>query len=310
MKKSSLLALMLVLLTAAAATAGEQFHIGYSCAGFDDVFLTRVRNAARSEAEANNVRLTLMDAREKLDVQLQQIDQLLAEQVDALLVVATDTEQVDEIVRMAKKAEVPLVFVNRNPFTGVRPPDDCYVITSSARVEGETQINYVGPKLDAYGHIVILQGIPHNEAAQSRTAGVKDVIMQSYPELAITAEATAYWQRDVARVIMAEWIKAYGREDIDAVLSNNDEMALGALDALEAAGINDVFIMGVDANPDALQAIKAGRMTGTVLQDPVAQGRGGIQIALRALAGESQAQNYLLPSELITAENVDNYLDK
>ncbi|MCD8350231.1 MAG: substrate-binding domain-containing protein [Planctomycetaceae bacterium] len=310
MKNSVLLALIFALGTAVAAPAGEQVHIGYSCAGFDDVFLSRVRSAAQAEASANNVKLTMMDAREKIDVQLQQIDQLLADQVDALLVVATDTEDVDDIVRMAKKAEVPLVFVNRNPFTGIRPPDDCFVISSSARVEGETQINYVGPKLDAYGHIVILQGILHNEATRSRTEGVKDVIMQSYPELAITAEAPANWQRDMAKVVMGEWIKAYGRDEIDAVLSNNDEMALGALDALETAGITDVLIMGVDANPDALEAIKAGRMTGTVLQDPIAQGRGGVQIALRALAGESQAQNFLIPSDLVTAENVDNYLNK
>ncbi|MCD8140858.1 MAG: substrate-binding domain-containing protein [Planctomycetaceae bacterium] len=309
MMKKALLALVLALV-AAAAPADDQLHIGYSCADFDDAFQKRILDAARAEAEANNVKFTAMDAREKVDTQVQHIDQMLADNVDAILVVAIDTDKVDDVVRLAGKANVPLIFVNRNPFTGVRPPDNCFVIASDARVEGEAQINYVGPKLDPYAHVVILQGILSNEATQSRTAGVREVIAQSYPELAITAEAPANWRRDMARVLMGEWIKAYGREDMDAVFSNNDEMALGAIEALEAAGISDVLVMGVDANPDALEAIKAGRMTGTVLQDPVAQGRGGVQIALRAVAGESQAQNFIVPSELVTAENVDDYLNK
>lgn len=310
MKKALLLCVAIALFLAPFAAAGERIHIGYSCSNYDDGFQMRILDEARATAGANNVKLTALDAREKVDQQLRHIDQLLADGANALLVVPVDTSKVDGIVAAAAKAKVPLVFVNRNPYRGERPPDDCFVICSDARVEGETQMNYAGPKIGSMGHVVILQGLLANEATQSRTAGVRDVISQSYPELAITAETTGYWQREMARVIMVEWIKAYGRDKIDAVLSNNDEMALGALDALEAAGIRDVLVMGVDAIPDALEAVKSGRMAGTVLQDAVSQGRGGVEIALRALKGESQAQNFILPSELVTRENVDKFMKK
>lgn len=310
MKKLALFTLAATLACIMQAWGGDRIHIGYSCSNYDDGFQMRILDEARAAAAENGVKLSALDAREKVDVQLRHVDQLLADGANALLVVPVDTSKVDGIAAAAKKAKVPLVFVNRNPYRGERPPDDYFVICSDARVEGETQMNYAGPKIGSMGHVVILQGLLANEATVSRTAGVKDVISQSYPELAITAETTGYWQREMARVIMGEWIKAYGRGKIDAVLSNNDEMALGALDALEAVGIRDVLVMGVDAIPAALEAIKAGRMAGTVLQDAVSQGRGGVEIALRALKGEAQAQNFILPSELVTRENVDQFMEK
>lgn len=309
MRNNILLFVLLLLAAPVCAADGGRVHIAYSCSNFDDAFQMRILEEARAETERANGKFTAMDAREEAALQLRQIDQLLANGADALLVVPVDTSNVDGIIAAAGKAHVPLVFVNRNPFVGERPPDNCFVIATDARVEGETQMNHAGPRIGAMGRVVILQGLLNNEATQSRTAGVRDVIRQSYPELAITAEATAHWQRDTAKTVMEEWIGAYGREGIDAVLANNDEMALGALDALDAAGMTDVLVMGVDAIPEALAAIKSGRMAGSVLQDSSLQGSGGVQIALRALRGESQAQNFILPSELVTRDNVDQFID-
>lgn len=190
MKRMIFLAALFALFSATSALCGEQIRIGYSCCDFEDNFQSRVLNAARERAAGEGVKLIAMDAREKVDLQLQQVDKMIADGVDALVVVPVDTGTVDELVAAARKAKVPLVFVNRNPYVGERPPDNCFVIATDATVEGETQMNYAGPKIGSSGHVVILQGILNNEATQSRTAGVKDVITQSYPELAITAEAT------------------------------------------------------------------------------------------------------------------------
>ncbi len=307
MKRVLLLTAFSALFLAAYARPGEGIHLGYSCVDLTDPFQLFIVEAAKKEAAEADVRLTIVDSQENVERQRKQVDKMIADGVDALAVVPVDTAKVDYLVKAAAAAGIPLVFVNRNPFVGIRPPEDCFVIASDAYVEGETQMNFAGPLITAsggLGHVVILQGILNNEATQSRTRGVKDVIMRAYPDLGITAEATANWRRDQARVIMREWIKFYGREKIDAVLSNNDAMALGALDALEEVNFGGVVVMGVDGLPEALAAIKSGGMAGTVLQDGEAQGRGAVQIAARAIQGEAQPQNNILPSELITRKNV------
>lgn len=308
MKKALLFAGVAIFMLVGLGLANALEQIGYSCCDANDTFQKHILAAAQDEATKNGFKLLIEDARENVDLQVEQIERMISEGAQALLVVPVNTSNVDAITAIAKKAEIPLVFVNRNPFPGQRPPDDCFVVASDARVEGETQMNYAGKIIGMNGHVVILQGILSNEATQSRTNGVKDVITQSYPELAITAEGTANWQRPQAKTLMSEWIKAFGREKIDAVLSNNDEMALGALEALNDAGISDVIVLGIDAIPAALQAIKDGRMAGTVLQDADMQGRGGVNIAARAIRGESQAQNFILPSVLITKDDVEKYL--
>lgn len=289
------------------SSAGGEELIGYSCSNFNDTFQMHILEAAREEAQKQGFRLLVEDAGEDELLQAEHIENMISEGITALLVVPVNTSDVEYIVKPAEIANIPVVFVNRNPFPGERPPDRCFVIATDARVEGETQMNHVGRLIGMDGSIVILQGILKNDGAVSRTEGVKDVISLSYPELAITAEGSANWQRDQAKPLMKKWIETFGREKIDAVLSNNDEMALGAIEALEDAGIKDVVVVGVDAIPDALDAIRDGRMTGTVLQDPDMQGRGAVNIAARALRGESQAQNFILPSVLITKDEVGKY---
>lgn len=308
MKKFAVLTLVFSILLAAAAAAGEAVCIGYSCSNFADTFQMFVLEAAKAEAAAAGAGLTAMDAQEDAALQVDHVEKLLAEPVDALIVVPVNTSEIEEIVAMAAKSQVPLVFVNRNPYVGQVPPANCYIIATDASVEGETQMNYAAPVIGPTGHVVILQGILANEATHSRTQGVRNVIQMSYPDMTIMAEAPADWQRVRAREVMRGWLDQLGREKIDAVISNNDNMALGALDVLDEAGIGDVVVVGIDAIPEALRAVKAGRMAGTVLQDPVLQGKGAVEIAVRAIKGESQTQSVILPSEIVTRENVDQFL--
>lgn len=300
--------LLLPFIFTAADAAQPPVQIGYSCSNFNDTFQMHVLDAARDEAAKQGIKLLVEDAGEDEHLQAEHIESMISEGIAALVVVPVNTSDVEYIVESAEIANIPVVFVNRNPFPDQRPPDRCFVIATDARVEGETQMNYVGRKIGMNGSVVIVQGILKNDAAISRTAGVLEVIAQSYPEMAITAEGSANWQREQARPLVKKWIESFGRERIDAVLSNNDEMALGAVEALEEAGFRDVIVVGVDAIGPALEAIGEGRMSATVLQDPDLQGRGAIGIAVRALRGEAQAQNFILPSELITRDNVGKYL--
>lgn len=306
MKKMLVLCGMaLALFLTTPSLSGDAIRIGYACSNFSDGFQMSIVEAAREYSSKAGVELVVVNAEESLEKQQQQVRQFVQERVDALIVVPVNTDMVQEYVSAAAGGAVPLVFVNRNPYPGQRPPDKCYFIGTDAYVEGETQMNYAGPIIGGDGKLFILQGILTNDATQRRTNGVREVVSASYPELAIVAEASANWRRDSAEEIVTAWIGEFGDKGMDAIISNNDAMALGALDALDKAGVRGVTVMGVDAIPDAIEAIRSGRMTGTVLQDAVLQGKGAVEMAVKAVKGESVNQIEIIPSELVTRETLN-----
>jgi inositol transport system substrate-binding protein len=165
-------------------------------------------------------------------------------------------------------------------------------------------MEYAGKLLNGKGSICILMGILSNEGALGRTAGIEQTIKEKYPGIKVLAKETGNWQRDQGMNITENWLTAYG-DQINAILSNNDEMGLGAIKALENAGRNDVLVFGNDAIPDALASIKSGKLAGTVLQDPTAQGKGSIDIAVKVLNGEKVEQIQKLPANVINKDNID-----
>ncbi|MCC8180550.1 MAG: substrate-binding domain-containing protein [Planctomycetes bacterium] len=303
--KSLLLATALCL--AVSAQAGE-YKIGYSCNNFNDTFQTYIVDAAREfVATVEGVVLEVSDAQEDTVRQGDQIDTFIQSGVDALVVVPVNTTAVQPYVRAAARANVPLIFVNRNPYPDGKIPENVYFIGADSTLEGETQMEAAGAAMGGKGNIVILVGMLSNEASHARTQGVKNVIAAKYPNIKVLAEETANWQRDQGMTVMENWMTAYG-DQINGVCSNNDEMALGALNALQKSGRKDVVVYGVDAIPDALVSIGRGEMTGTLLQDPVGQGKGSVEMALNILRGIKPAQQInKLPAVLINKDNVASY---
>ena len=122
-------------------------------------------------------------------------------------------------------------------------------------------------------------------------------------------EQTANWSRDEAQDMMTNWIAS--GEPFDAVFGNNDEMAIGAIQAMKASGISmdDVVVGGVDATPDALVSMQAGEMDVTVFQDLAGQGAGSIDTAIKLAAGESVDKTVFIPFKLVTPENVEEFLN-
>ncbi len=309
MKKVMLLAAFCLTL-AFSANAG-QVRIGYSCSNFNDIFQIYVVDAARAAAaDHGNVVLDVMDAQEDVIRQQDQVNTMIQKGIDVLVVVPVDTSAVQGIEAAAKAANLPLIYVNRNPYPAENAPEGVYFIGANSILEGETQMEYVGKVLNGEGNIVILMGILSNEASINRTQGVHNVIKAKYPNMKVLAEETGNWQQDQGMTVMENWITAYG-DQINAVVSNNDNMVLGAINALESAGMNDkVVTIGIDATVDALQAILAGRMNATVLQDPVAQGRGAVDMSVKLMNGEKLPPITKLPAQLITKENAQAQLDQ
>ena len=291
--------------TEAAADAGsaEPIKIGVTML-FDDRWLTSMREAMQAYGEAQEgVEVTFVDSKEDVAVQLGQVENFITQGIDAIVVVAANTDAVDPMTQAAVDAGIPLVYVNRKP--GNLPEGTAFVGSDSIDA-GIFQMEWIADKLGGKGNVVILNGNLAQEAAQMRTEGVKQVAAK-FPDIKITKEQSGNWSRDEGLAIMENWL-ATG-DQIDAVASNNDEMAIGALAAIDAAGkLGQIIVGGVDASADALAEMDAGRLNVTVFQNAVGQGEGGIQKAIDMARGKDVEQITWIPYELVTPENYKDYM--
>ena len=167
-------------------------------------------------------------------------------------------------------------------------------------------MNAMGELMGGKGGVAILMGKLDNEGALKRTEGNESVIADKYPGIKILAKETGNWQRDQGMTLTENWLTAYGTK-LNGILANNDEMALGAVEALKAAGREDIFVMGVDAIPDAKVAVGNSSLAATVLQDAVGQGAGASDVIYNVLNGGSADSVTMIPFVLITKENLANF---
>lgn len=313
MKKFLLLSLV-VIMTAGLMTgivgAQDTFKIGYSCNNFNDTFQTFIEDYARAFAEENGIEYTYADAGEDILKQQDQIKAFVAEGVDAIVVVPVDTSATEPIIDITKEAGIPVIFVNRNPFSDIEVediPENAYYVGSESIDAGLFQAEYLVELLGTEEPVgyAILVGLLSNEAAVARTEGNKQILDQ-YPNYTLLAEKNGDWQRDQGLTITENWLTAYG-DELKAILANNDEMALGALEALEANGREDVIVMGVDLIDDAKTAILDGRLDASVLQDAKGQGEGAMKIAVDILSGIEVDKLSMIPYVLVTPETIDQY---
>jgi inositol transport system substrate-binding protein len=226
----------------------------------------------------------------------------------AIMVVPVDTSAMGPITEAVTKAGIPLIYVNRNPFGTEQPPTGVYYVGSQEIVAGQLQGEYLVKLLgdNAKGGVGILEGILSNEGAVKRTEG-NETVLSKYPDIKILAKEAGDWQSDKGMSITENWLTAYGK-DLTCILANNDGMAMGALQALEAAGRDDVIVMGVDAIPDAVKLVNDGKLTATVLQDAKGQGGTGVDVADKAIKGETPEAITWIDFVLIDKDNVAQYL--
>lgn len=274
--KKFLLCLVALAIVSTGAYAQKKVNIGVTIAIFDDVWLTFVREAMQAWADKKgDINLTIVDAKNDTARQVGQVETFLAQKMDAIVILPVDTSATGPMTASVTKAGKGLVYVNRNPDN---LPKGVVYVGSRSIDSGIFLMEQLGKDMGGKGNIVIMMGELSNEAAHGRTDGIKQVIKQKYPNIKVLKEETANWKRDEGRTLMENWL-ASGLK-IDGVASNNDEMALGALLAIEAAGmLGKIKVGGVDGSPDALQSIEAGQLNNTVYQDPVGQGEGAIEAA-------------------------------
>ena len=295
----------LTLLCAAAQAA----TIGVSMALFDDNFLTVVRASMKSRAQQLNVGIQFEDAQNDIGRQLNQIQNFIAQKVDAIIVNPVDTDATPRMTRLALAARIPLVYVNRLPADKQLPPGVAFVGSDEAQ-SGTLQMLEVCRLLQGKGDIVIMMGELTNQAALQRTQDVYDVIARPQCHgIQVVAKQTANWKRTEAADLMTNWLSAGMRPQ--AVVANDDEMAIGAIQSLRQARVlSSTVVAGIDATADGLAAMKAGELKVTVYQNAAAQGSGAVDTALKLAHGEQVPSFVWVPFELVTPANLSSYLGR
>ena len=308
MPKTPILGVAAVALLAlsSGASAGT---IGFSSPNFDDNWQTVLREAARVHAESLGHEMQIEDAREDVGTQLSQIQNFIASGVDAIILAPVSAASTPQITQMVESAGIPLIYVNRRPVDIDDLGDTSVFVGSDETWSGTLKAFEICNLAAGSGQAVMLMGILSNEAAVTRSEDVREVLeLTMCSGIELIAEQEARWQRTEANNVVSNWL-ASGME-FDIVFANNDEMALGAIQALKSAGIDmdDVLVGGVDATADALAAMADGDLDVTVFQNAHGQAVGSVDAAIRGMNGEALPNWINIPFELVTPENMEDYM--
>lgn len=287
--------LLLVLLLAFSA-ALAQGTIGLSLSTLNNPFFVTLRDGAQAAADEAGANLIVTDAQDSVSTQISDIEDLITRGVDVLIVNATDSAAVVPAVTQANAAGIPVIAVDR----GVDGGDLAYYVASDNEAGGAAAAEYVCDALDGEGNVVELEGIPGTTAARARGAGFNEYLSSSCQGLDVVARQTANFDRGEGLSVMENILVA--QPEIDAVFAHNDEMALGALQAIQASG-REMVLVGFDATDDARAAVDRCEMHATVAQLPADLGATSVELAAELAAGAEvpeETENVAVPLELVT----------
>jgi ribose transport system substrate-binding protein len=262
-------------------------------------FITAGKEGMDAYAKNNNIDLLWNSANSDVSTQANQVDSLINQGVDAIIVVPIQADSLGPQVASAKAKNIPLVAVNaalnNKDVSGNVQPDDV--------AAGVQEMQMMADRLGGKGNIVVLQGPLGQSGEIDRSKGIAQVLAK-YPGIKVLAKDTANWKRDEAVNKVKNWISGFGNQ-IDGVVSENDDMGLGALQALKEAGRTGVPIVGIDGIEDGLNAVKSGEFIGTSLQNGTVELSAGLAVANALAKGEkvNTAPVYVMPA--ITRDNVE-----
>jgi len=305
-----------VAMTAIMSSSAMAAKIGVSMAKFDDNFLTVLRNGMIAQAKGmNGVELQVEDAGNDVAKQLDQIKNFIASGVDAIIVNPVDTSATQAMTDAAAAGKKPLVYVNRQPINVDTLPANQAFVASNEADSGTLETKEVCRIFKAAGkkeaNVYVIMGELSNQAAVQRTKDIEEVI--ATPDcnfIKIIDKQTSNWNRDEAQNLMTNWLST-GKK-FDGVIANNDESAIGAIQALKAAKVDlkSVIVGGVDATQDALASMKGGDLSVTVFQDAAGQGAGALDAALKLAKGEKVERKVYVPFKLVTPANMNDFIKK
>lgn len=287
-----------------AATAEDTVSIGATYYTLQTEFCMRMDNYATKYCEENGIDYVSYDGNNDAATQLDQVETMIANGVDAIILNPQDADACVACVEAADKAGIPVFGVNTMVNTDLLT---AYVGSQDVGAGEEIMqymIDYM--KSDDF-NIVIIEGPMGQSAQLQRWEGINNVLAD-HENIKVLEYNTANWSRSEAMTLMETWLTTYG-DEINAVVAENDEMALGARQAIEAEGY-DIPCIGIDGITDAVAAVKEGRMIASDFQDAEGQISGAIDAAVAHLNGEEVEKEIWIPFQMITPDNADEYVDR
>ncbi|BDG45671.1 ribose ABC transporter substrate-binding protein RbsB [Parageobacillus sp. KH3-4] len=275
------------------AKKDKDIKIGLSISTLNNPFFVTLKEGAEKAAKEKGIDLIVVDAQNDSAKQINDIEDLIQQDVDLILVNPTDSSAVTSAIESANSANIPVITVDRSADGG----NVATHIASDNVAGGKMAGEFLLEQLKNGGNIVELEGIPGSSAARERGEGFHQVIDKA-SNVKVVAKQAADFDRAKGLSVMENILQSH--KDIQAVFAHNDEMALGALEALEARGMKDVLVVGFDATEDAVKAVKEGKMAATVAQKPELIGENAVKTALKVLNGEKVDKFIPIPLELVT----------
>lgn len=275
----------------ASAKMGNGEKVGLVISTLNNPFFVTLKDGAEAKAAELNLELTVLDSQNDPAKELANVEDLLTQGVEMILINPTDSDAVVNAIKTANNAGVPVITLDR----GANGGDVVAHIASDNVAGGKMAGEYIIEQLGGAGNVVELEGIAGTSAARDRGQGFNDAIASS--DIEVVAKQVADFDRAKGLSVMENILQA--QPEINAVFAHNDEMALGALKAIEASG-RDILVVGFDATDDAVMAVEQGQMAATVAQQPALIGELGVESALTVLLGESVESSIPVDLKLIT----------
>ncbi|ALU88117.1 ABC transporter periplasmic sugar-binding protein [Herbaspirillum rubrisubalbicans M1] len=327
MIKKTLASLLLMAVATGVSAQNKPLRIGAAVYGLKGEFMQMWSNQLKAHpaVQDGSVQVTVFDGNYDALTQSNQFDTMILQKYDAIIFVPIDLKAGAAPVQKAVKAGIPVIGSNTrvqgDVLTSYVGNDDVV----AGRLEAEALMKAIGGK----GNIVMIEG-PIGQSAQIERARGNDEVLARYKDVKVLARKTGNWSRAESMALMENWLTAHPGQ-IKGVLAQNDDEALGALQAIKAKGIDPktIAVVGIDGIADAIAAVKRGEMV-TQFQDAQAQAQGALDVALRAIKGPSYQprstiwaeygdklpwkggaeKSYTVPWTTITPENADAFLKK
>ncbi|PTX59961.1 ribose-binding protein [Melghirimyces profundicolus] len=270
----------------------DNIKIGLSVSTLNNPFFVSLKEGAEQAAKKAGAELVVADAQDDNAKQLNDVEDLIQKNVDILLINPTDSKAIATAVESANQSNIPVITVDREAEGG-----KVVAHIASDNVEGGKMAGeFILEQLNGKGNIVELEGIPGTSAARDRGKGFHQAV-DGKDGVEVVASQPANFNRAKGLTVMENILQS--KDDIQAVFAHNDEMALGAVQAIQSAK-KDILVVGFDATDDAVKAVKKGEMGATIAQKPSEIGKTAVEVAVKAAKGEKVKKFYPVELELIT----------
>ena len=280
-----------------ADTSGSSVTVGLALSTLDNPFFVSVRDGAQKEADAEGVKLTITDAQDDATTQANQVQNFQTQQLQAVIINAVDSDAAGPIVSPLIAAKTPVIAVDR----AVNGADVSSFIASDNVQGGKLAADALAKAIGEKGSVIVLEGTAGTSAARDRNQGFTEGIA-AYPNIKVVASQPADFDRTKGLDTATNLLQAH--PDAVGIFAANDEMALGAVQALGDKAGKSVFVVGFDGTDDGQAAIKAGTMAASVAQQPEELGKQAIQAAVKLVKGESVEATIGVPVVVLTKDSL------